>query len=115
MRKAVADVAKLSFLDILFDRVENLFLRDLDRQFQPQCSSIKFVEALCRRLTDLHLSIGPTRNLDNHVEHSLLLIGVQGDVMEWGQGYSILLNVDTMLQGIGGPILSDRISAADRE
>lgn len=34
------------------------------------------------QLADLHLCIGPSRNLYDHVQNGLLLIGVQWDVVE---------------------------------
>ena len=58
VREAVTDVAKLAPLDILFDGVERFFLGDF------------------------HLSVGPSRNFDDHVEDAILLISVEGNVME---------------------------------
>jgi len=58
VREAVTDIAKLASLDVLFDGVEGLFLGDF------------------------HLGIGPSRNLDDHVEDAILLISVERNVME---------------------------------
>jgi len=57
--EAIADESKLALLDILLDRVQVLLL------------------------AYLHLGIGPSWNLDDHVQDSLLLIGIQGDVVKW--------------------------------
>ena len=40
---------------------------------------------------DLHLGIGATRDLHDHVEDCLLLVGVKGDVMQEGHELSIPL------------------------
>lgn len=40
------------------------------------------MKALPRPVTYLHLGVSPSWNLHNHIENSLLLIGVQRDVME---------------------------------
>jgi hypothetical protein len=39
----------------------------------------------------LKLSVGPTRNLDDHVEDGLLSVGVEGDVMERRNNLAVLL------------------------
>jgi hypothetical protein len=57
--EAVADETKLALLDVLLDRVQKLLLGDL------------------------HLAIGPSWDFDNHVEDSLGLIGVEGNIVEW--------------------------------
>lgn len=51
-------------------------------------------------LTYLLLGIGPARDLDNHVQDGLLLVGVEGNVVEGRDGLAILLNVDAVLQGV---------------
>ena len=51
--------------------------------------------------THLHLSIGPARNLNNHVENGLLLVGIQGDIMEWRNRDAIFLNEDAVLESVG--------------
>lgn len=51
--------------------------------------------------TCLHLGIGPSGNLDDHVQDGLLLIGEEGDVVKGGDGNAILFNVDTMLKSVG--------------
>ena len=49
----------------------------------------------------LHLGISPPRDLDYHIQHRLLVIGIEWNVVERGDHNSILLNVDAVLQGIG--------------
>lgn len=56
--------------------------------------------------TYLHLAIGPARDLDNHVQDRLLLVGVQGNIVEGRDGHAILLNIYAVLQRIGAPDLS---------
>jgi len=74
--EAVANEARLFILDILLDVVEVTLL------------------------VDFHLGVGPTGDLDNHVEDAAVLIGEEGDVMEWGDDVAILLDVDTMPIGV---------------
>jgi hypothetical protein len=57
----------------------------------------------------LQLCIGPTRDLDNHVQDGLLLIGEERDVVEWRDRCSILLNVATVLESVGGTDLADSV------
>ena len=58
----------------------------------------------------LHLGISPPRDLNYHVQHSLLVIGIKGNVVERRKHDSILLNVDTVLQGVGSTNLPDGIT-----
>lgn len=48
----------------------------------------------------LLLGVGPARNLNDHVQDGLLLVGVEGDVVEGGDGLAILLDEDTVLEGV---------------
>ena len=50
--------------------------------------------------TYLLLGIGPARDLNNHVQDGLLLVGIEGNVVEGRDGLAILLNVDAVLQGV---------------
>lgn len=68
MRETVANIAQPTLLDILFDRIEGLLLGDF------------------------HLSIGPTRNLYNHVEDSIVLVGEKRDVMERRDNGAVLFD-----------------------
>lgn len=52
--------------------------------------------------TDLHFCISPSGNLDDHVQHCLLLIGVQWDVVKRGDDIAMaVLDVDSVLEGEG--------------
>lgn len=75
MRKAISDVTEFAFLDILLDWVHWLFLGNLSR---VRGGGPFRMGALVKvgELADLHLCIGPSWNLYNHVEDGLLLIGV---------------------------------------
>lgn len=57
----------------------------------------------------LLLSVGPARDLNNHVQDVLLLIGVERDIMERRDGDAILLVVDTVLQRVGLANLADGV------
>ena len=73
VREAIADVAQLALFDVLFDGVKGLLLGDL------------------------HLGVGPTRNLDDHVEDVLVDIGEEGDVVEGRDDAAVLLDEHTVL------------------
>ena len=49
----------------------------------------------------LLLGVGPARDLDNHVQNGLLVIGVKGDIVEGGDRNAILLDVYPVFQGVG--------------
>lgn len=57
----------------------------------------------------LHLGIGPAGDLDDHVEDRLLLVGVQGDIVEGRDGDAILLDVYPVLEGVGRALLADLV------
>jgi len=84
--EAVSDVSKLALLDVLLDGVEEFLLGDLE------------------------LGIGPSRDLNNHVQNGLLLVGVEGDIVEWRDGLAILLDVDAVLEGVGSRNLADGVA-----
>lgn len=73
MRERIPHKAELSFLDILLDRVERLFLGDLE------------------------LGIGPAGDLDHHVQDALLLIGPERDIMKRRDDAPVLLGIDAEL------------------
>lgn len=51
-------------------------------------------------LADLHLGIGPSWDLYDHVEDGLLLIGVQRDVVEWRDNTAMaVFDVNSVLEG----------------
>ena len=59
--------------------------------------------------TYLKLAIGPSWDLDDHVQDGLLLVGVEGDVVEGRHGHAILFDVDAVLEGVGGADLADAV------
>ena len=71
--EAVADVAQTALLDVLLDGVEGLLLRDL------------------------HLRVRPARDLDDHVEDAVALVGEERDVVERRHNVAIVLDKDTVL------------------
>lgn len=58
----------------------------------------------------LKLAVGPSRNLDNHVQDGLLLVGIERNVVEGRHGDAILLDVDAVLQSVLGGNLADGVS-----
>jgi len=72
MGEAVANETQTTLLDVLLDWIEWLLLADLE------------------------LCVGPTRDLDNHVEDAIALVGKERDVVEWRDHSSILFRIDTM-------------------
>lgn len=62
-----------------------------------------------RLSTYLHLGIGPSWHLNNHVEDSLLLVGVQRNVVERRARLAILLDVDAVLESVGGVDLAGSV------
>lgn len=60
-------------------------------------------------VTHLELGIGPAGNLNNHVEDSLLLVGIERDIVEGRDGDAILLDVDAVLQSVGRRLLADLV------
>jgi hypothetical protein len=102
VREAVADETELALLDILLDGVEEFLLGDLDAD-----AVLAVVVGIRMVPTYLHLAIGPSWDLNDHVQDGLLLIGVQGDIVERRDGYAILLDVDAVLQSIRSSDLSD--------
>ena len=71
--EAVADETQATLLDVLFDGVEGLLL------------------------ADFHLGVGPTRDLDDHVEDAIVLVGEKRDVVEGGQDLTVFLDVDSVI------------------
>lgn len=74
--EAVADEAQLAALDVLLDGIEGLFFRDL------------------------HLRVGPTGDLDDHVQDALGLVGEERDVVEGRDNGAILLDIDAVFCSI---------------
>lgn len=95
-----------------------LALGDFDRAMSASVGGWrKWTSAQCwpKRLlvssfaTHLEFGIGPARNLNNHVEDGLLLVGIERNVVERRDGNAILLNVDAVLQGVLGSNLANRV------
>jgi hypothetical protein len=62
--------------------------------------------------TNLLLRVGPTRNLHDHVQDRLLLVGVEGDVVEGRDGHAILLDVDAVLERVRSADFAGRIDGS---
>lgn len=113
MGEAVANEAKLALLDVLLDGVEGLFLGDLpalesSSQFRVHETNGQFVvyasstiESYAASSTHLLLGVGPARDLNDHVQDSLLLVGEQRNVVEGGDRLAILLDVGAELESVG--------------
>lgn len=76
--------------------IQELFFGDLDDR---RISGL-YWGAQLTRFAHLQFGICPTRDLDNHVENGLLLVGVQRNVVEGRDGDAILLNVGSELAGV---------------
>lgn len=50
----------------------------------------------------LLLGVGPARNLNDHIQNVLLLIGIQRNIVERRDRDAILLDVHTVLESVGG-------------
>jgi len=72
MGEAIANETQTALLDVLLDWIE------------------------CFLFGDLELCVGPTRDLDNHVEDTVALVGKERNVVEWGDDGSILFRVNAM-------------------
>ena len=72
MREAVANETQTTLFYVLFDRVEWLLLRDLE------------------------LGVGPTGDLDDHVEDTIVLVGKERNVVKRGDDGSIMFGIDAM-------------------
>lgn len=105
--EAVADEAQLALLGVLLNGVEELLLGDLG---SIESQSVRTIDrTLDRRNSYLLLGVGPARNLDDHVQDGLLLVGVEGNVVEGRDGDAILLDVDTVLQRVRLGDLADSV------
>jgi len=127
--EAVADISELALLDILLDGVEELLLGDLQR-FQlalarlttlratsgpkgiGSCNSCATLAASSGEPLYLKLGIGPARNLDNHVQDALFLVGEKGNIVEGRNRDAIPLNVDAVVGGVGRANLAQVIRHA---
>jgi hypothetical protein len=55
----------------------------------------------------LQLGIGPPRDLNDHVQHRLLLIRIQRDIVERGHWLSIFLDEGAELESVWGTDFAD--------
>jgi hypothetical protein len=106
--EAVADEAQLALLDVLLDGVEEFLLGDLEAGAGSaiEGDDEESRTATATAETHLHLAIGPARDLNDHVQDGLLLVGVQRDIVEGRDGHAILLDVDAVLQRVGAADLA---------
>ena len=72
MRETIADETKFPLFDILFDRIESFFFGNL------------------------HLGVGPSRNFDDHVEDTGILISKERNVVEGRNGNAVLFQINAM-------------------
>ena len=56
--------------------------------------------------THLHLGIGPAGYLNDHVQDRVLLVGIEGDVVEGRDRHAILLDEDAVLERVCGANLA---------
>lgn len=127
--EAVADISKLALLDVLLDGVEELLLGDLRGEIVSRVSQgknkggggaesnnsnylIPSLQRVQKCISYLELGIGPSRNLNNHVQDGLLLVGIERDVVEGRDGDAILLDVDAVLESVGSRNLADAVSGS---
>ena len=73
MREAVPHKAETTTLDILLDRIEGLLFGDL------------------------HLSVGPSGDFDDHIEDTGVLVGEERDIVEARHDAAILLDENAVL------------------
>lgn len=62
-----------------------------------------------KSITYFHLSIGPSRNLNDHVQDGVLLIGIQRNIVEGRDRLAIFGDVDAVLQGVWSSDLMDTV------
>ena len=85
MRKTVADEPQFASFDVLLDRVERLFLGDL------------------------HLCIGPTGNLYDHVENPIVLVGEERNIVEGRKNRVALFDEHSVVCGLVSILLADYV------
>jgi hypothetical protein len=73
VREAIANETQSTLLDILFNGIEGFLL------------------------ANFHLGVGPTRDLDDHVENAVVLVCKERDVVEGRYHRAILFDVDAVL------------------
>jgi hypothetical protein len=105
--EAVADETELALLGVLLDGVQEVIFGDL---YVPvdAISSWGSIDVVVE-VSYLLLGVGPAGDLDDHVKDGLLLIGVEGNVVEGRDGDAILLDEHTVLEGVGLGDLADGV------
>jgi len=83
--ETVSNETKFTLLGILEDGVELLLFRDFE------------------------FGVGPTGDLDDHVENSSLFVGEEGNVVERGNDFAILLDECTVLQSVLCTVLANGV------
>lgn len=117
MREAVANETKFALLDILLDRVEEFFLGNLNvgysristrsKEAFDGKSRLRSINRLW--LTHLKLAIGPSWDFDDHVQNCLLLVCIEGNIVERRDDLAIFLNEDAVLQSVWSSDLTDSV------
>jgi len=59
--------------------------------------------------TNLKLAIGPSWDLNDHVQDGLLLVGIERDIVEGRNRNSILLDVNAVLKSVRRGDLADGV------
>lgn len=73
MGETVPDETQTTFLNILFDGVEEFLFRDFE------------------------FGIGPSRNFNDHVEDTIVLVGEERDVVPWRNDGAILFDKNAVI------------------
>lgn len=71
--ETVSDETQTTLLNVLLDGVESLLLRNF------------------------HLSVGPSRDFNNHVEDPVVLVREEGNVMERGDDLTVTLDENAVI------------------
>jgi len=77
MGEAVANETQTTLFDVLLDGIEGLILADFE------------------------LGVGPTRDLNNHVEDTIVLVVKERNVVEGGKDGTVLFRIYAMFEGVG--------------
>ena len=85
----------------------DIWSETVSRELRSQGPEVGAVEVVAVRIaddrlwhgrTDLHLCLSPPRDLNNHIEHRLLVVGIEGNVVEGRAWLPVLLDVDAVLR-----------------
>jgi hypothetical protein len=75
VRETVPNVAQTTFFDVLLDGIEKLLF------------------------ANLHLGVGPSRHLDDHIQYAITLISEERNVVERGHDSAVLFDINTVFCG----------------